>query len=142
MRVVQCLPIYRPLSNPWLKVQCLRVGSTINRGPPDTNFVGELGNPTSPKLTHTLQKLNTLSHEHRDTKQTHTTNNEGDPAQEGTEQEQNEHNAQIRAMQQKPPCSTPIKETQHRRTQNKTNEMPRLGPPNTEHKQTKTQCPD
>ena len=63
--------------------------------------------------------------------------NEGDPAQEGTEQEQNEHNAQIRAMQQKPPCSTPIKETQHRRTQNKTNEMPRLGPCNTEHKRTK-----
>ena len=27
--------------------------------------------------------------------------NEGDPAQEGTEQEQNEHNAQIRAMQHK-----------------------------------------
>ena len=40
-------------SNPWLKVQCLRVGSTINRGPPDTNFVGE-SNPTS-------QTLNTLT---------------------------------------------------------------------------------
>ena len=40
-------------------------------------------------------------------------------------------------MQQNPPCSTPIKETQHRRTPNKTNKMPRLGPCNTEHKQTK-----
>ena len=30
------------------------------------------------------------------------------------------NNAQIRAMQQRPPCSTPFKETQHRRTQNKT----------------------
>ena len=139
MRVVQCLPIYRPLSNPWLKVQCLRVGSTINRGSPDTNFVGE-SNPTSPKLTHTLQKLNTLPHEPQRHKTKHTLltrgpphstpvketqrrrshrqiqhkpprlgpcntktpmqyTNEGDPAQE--EQEQNEHNAQIRAMQHK-----------------------------------------
>ena len=39
-------------SNPWLKVQCLRVGSTINRGPPGTNFVGE-SNPTLTKLTST-----------------------------------------------------------------------------------------
>lgn len=37
----------------------------------------------------------------------------------------------------KPPCSTPVKETQHRRTQHRTNKMPRLGPCNTEHKQTK-----
>ena len=131
VRAVQCLPIYRPLSNPWLKVQCLRVGSTINRGPPDTNFVGE-SNPTSPKLTHTHQKLNTLSHEHRDTKQTHTTN--------------------------RSPCSTPMKETQHKRAQNKnkTNTMPRLGPcsrnlravhqsrrPSTGgHRTKQTKCPD
>ena len=121
-------------------MQCLRVGSTINRGPPDTNFVGE-SNPTSPKLTHTLQKLNTLPHEpetqnkhtpptqrpphstpvketqrrgshhriqHRpprlgpcNTKTSVQYTNEGDPAQEGTEQEQNEHDAQIRAMQHK-----------------------------------------
>ena len=117
----------------------IRVGSTKNRGPPDTNFVGE-SNPTSPKLTHTLQKLNTLAHkpQRHKTKYTlltqrppHSTpeketqrkrshnqkqhrpprlgpcstntsvqyTNQGDPAQEGTEHKQTEHNAQIRAMQ-------------------------------------------
>ena len=117
-------------------MQCLRVGSTKNRGPPGTNFVGE-SNPTSPKLTHTLHKH---EHAHSQTTETHTTDtetpaqytSEGDPAQEVTQPETTE-TAQIRAMHhKKPPCSTSIKETQHRRAQDKTNgtqnTMPRLGP--------------
>ena len=47
-------------------MQCLRVGSTINRGPPDTNFVGE-SNPTSqtlntltPKIEHARSPLSTI----------------------------------------------------------------------------------
>ena len=64
VRAVQCLPIYRPLSNPWLKVQCLRVGSTINRGPPDTNFVGE-SNPTSQTLNTLTPKIEHARSQHK-----------------------------------------------------------------------------
>ena len=122
-------------SNPWLKVQCLRAGSTINRGPPGTNFVGE-SNPTSQTLTHTLQKLNTLPHAPQKHKIKHTLLTQGPqhstPVKE-TQHKRSQHQVQHKPPRlgpcstrtprlgpcntRQPPCSTPMKETQHKRAQ-------------------------
>ena len=89
-------------------------------------------NTHTPKIEHTPSQTTETQN------QTHTTDtetlaqytSEGDPAH-GVTPPDTTQTTQIRAMQTlKPLCSTPMKETQHKRAQNKnrTNTMPRLGP--------------